>query len=251
MAIKIKKNERIDDLQYENLKIIQDTEGFCFGIDSVILSDFIKEAKAGSTIVDLGTGTGILSILLSKKTLAGNIIGIEIQKEVAEMAKRSVKLNNLEKKIKIINADINEIVKNKDIEKNTVDIIVTNPPYKGTKDGGVNENEKKLISRHETTATLEDFIDVSSQLLKDRGCMYMVHKPERLADIIYFQRLHKIEPKEIRFVYPNNQSEASLVLVKGIKGANKFLKIDKPLYIYDENGRYTKEIYKIYNIKEK
>lgn len=248
MDVELKRNERIDDLQYKNLKIIQDKTGFCFGIDSIILSDFVNNVKKGNTVIDLGTGTGILGILLCKKTELGNIIGIEKQKDVAEMASRSVKLNDLQDKFTIINEDIKNIIPKKIIQKSTVDIIVTNPPYKELKDGIINENEKKMISRHETSAKLKDFIEISSQMLKDRGTLYMVHKPERLADIIYFQRLHNVEPKEIRMVYPSKGKDASLVLIKSIKGANKFLKVDKPLFIYDENGKYTSDITKIYNI---
>lgn len=251
MQVEIKKDERIDDLQYKGLKIIQDKNGFCFGIDSIILSDFIENVKKENNIVDLGAGTGILGILLSKKTLAKEIIGIEIQSDVAEMAERSIKLNNLQEKVKIINEDIKNIIPNKIINKNSVDIIVSNPPYKDKKDGGLNENEKKLISRHETTATLSDFIEIASKLLKDKGIFYMVHKPERLVDIIYLLRENKIEPKEIEIIYPSKGKEASLILIKGIKGARKFLKVRKAIYVYDEQGNYTEDITKIYNIKKK
>lgn len=246
--IELKENERIDDLQYKGLKIIQDITGFCFGIDSVILSDFAKEIKNGSTVVDLGTGTGILGILLCGKTNASKIIGVEIQTNVADMAKRSIKLNNLENKFDIINSDIKDIIKNNIIQKNTIDIIITNPPYKEIGKGIINNNKKKLISRHEISAKLSDFIEISKELLKNNGILYMVHKPERLVDIIFEMRKNKIEPKEIKFVYPSRGKEANLVLIKGIKGANKFLKIKEPLYIYRENGIYTEDILKIYNI---
>lgn len=247
MNINLNKNERIDDLQYKGLKIIQNTEGFCFGIDSVILSDFAKGIKEDSTVVDLGTGTGILGLLLCGKTKLRKMIGIEIQPEVAEMAKRSIKLNDLEERFKIINEDIKHIIKKNYIKKNTIDVIITNPPYKEIGNGVVNKNEKKLISRHEVTAKLSDFIEISSQLLKDKGTLYMVHKPERLVDIIYEMRKYKLEPKEIRFIYPSKGKDTNLVLVKSIKGGNKFLRIANPLYIYDESGNYTEEIKSIYN----
>ena len=158
MEIEIKPDERIDDLQYKNLKIIQEKNGFCFGIDSVILADFAKNIKKDSEVVDLGTGTGILGILLCGKTKLKKVTGIEIQPEVANMAERSIKLNSLENKFKIINEDIKEIINKKYLNKNSIDVIITNPPYKEIGKGVINENEKKLISRHEIKATLEDFI---------------------------------------------------------------------------------------------
>lgn len=250
MKENLKENERIDDLQYKGLKIIQNTKGFCFGIDSVILSDFAKNIKKGSKVVDLGTGTGIIGLLLFKKTELKEIVGVEIQKEVAEMANRSIKLNKLEDKFKILNTDINKIFEDKLLEKNKFDVVVMNPPYKEKGTGKINEVDSKIISRHEVKATLSDFIKVASNLLKDKGEIYIVHKPERMPDIIQKMRENKIEPKEIKTVYSNKKTEASLILIKGIKGANKFFKILEPLYIYEENGEYTKEIKEIYNIGE-
>ena len=251
MKIKLNENERIDDLEIKGMKIIQNKNGFCFGIDSVLLSDFAKEIKNGAKCVDLGTGTGILGILLCAKTNLSQIIGIEIQEEVAEMAHRSIILNNLENKFKIININLKEIKNNKInyLEKNSFDYIITNPPYKKLNTGKINENEKKLISRHEITANLDDFIEVANYLLKDKGTIFMVHRPERLADIIEKMRKEKIEPKEIKFVYPKVNEEPNLILIKGVKNAKPFLKINKPLYIYNEDGSYTDEILKIYNKK--
>lgn len=251
MKIKLNENERIDDLEIKGMKIIQNKNGFCFGIDSVLLSDFAKEIKNGAKCVDLGTGTGILGILLCAKTNLSQIIGIEIQEEVAEMANRSIILNNLENKFKIININLKEIKNNKInyLEKNSFDYIITNPPYKKLNTGKINENKKKLISRHEITANLDDFIEVANYLLKDKGTIFMVHRPERLADIIEKMRKEKIEPKEIKFVYPKVNEEPNLILIKGVKNAKPFLKINKPLYIYNEDGSYTNEILKIYNKK--
>lgn len=247
MEIELKENERIDDLEFKNLKIIQNKDGFCFGIDSVLLSDFAKNIKKEAKVIDLGTGTGIISILLCGKTNLSNITGIEIQKEVAEMANKSSKLNNLEKKFKVINEDIINL---KNIyEKQSFDVVVTNPPYKKRDTGIINENKKKIISRHEITATLEDFIKVSSELLKDKGEFYMVHRPERLVDIFTLMRKFKIEPKVLKMVYSNINKEPKLILIKGIKNAKPFLKIEKNLYIYDDNGNYTDDILEIYNKK--
>lgn len=247
METLIKENERIDDLQYKGLKIIQDNTGFCFGIDSVILSDFAKNIKKGSNVVDLGTGTGILGILLCGKTELNTVTGIEIQEEVADMAKRSIKLNNLENKFKIINSDIKNIFEEKILEKNKYDVVIMNPPYKEMGRGMINGDEKKLISRHEIKATLSDFIETASGLLKDKGELYIVHKPERLVDIMEEMRENKLEPKNLKIVHPRSDSEPSLILIKAVKGGKKFLKIEPPLYIYNENGDYTKDIKNIYN----
>ncbi len=234
--------ERIDDLQYKGLKIIQNTEGFCFGIDSVLLTEFAKDMKKNKTIVDLGTGTGIIGILLTKKVEASKVIGVELQKDVAQMAKRSVELNNLQNVMQIINEDVHSL----SLEKNSFDYIVTNPPYKKKGTGIINKEDKQLISRHETTVNLEEWIEVASNLLKDNGAIYMVHRPERLNEIIQDLRKYKLEPKRIRFVYPKKNKDANLVLIKAVKYANEFLKVEKPLIIYNEDGSYTDEILKIY-----
>ena len=243
--IELKENERIDDLEFKGLKIIQNEKGFCFGMDSVLLSDFAKNIKNNSTVLDLGTGTGIIPILLCGKTNLRKVVGIEIQKDVANMAKRSSQLNNLQDRFEVVNINIIDL---KNIyEKQSFDVIVTNPPYKKENTGITNENEAKLISRHEITANLEDFISISKDLLKDKGEFYMVHRPERLVDILSLMRKYKIEPKILKFVSPNKNKEPNLILIKGIKNANSFLKVEKPLYVYNEDGKYTNEILKIYN----
>lgn len=245
MEVELKENERIDDLEFKGLKIIQNEKGFCFGIDSVLLSDFAKNIKKNSLVLDLGTGTGIIPILLCGKTELKKVIGVEIQEEVSNMARRSSKLNNLEEKFQVLNEDILSLGK---LYANQIfDAIVTNPPYKKKDTGIINEDERKIISRHEITASLEDFIKISRDLLKDKGEFYMVHRPERLVDILYLLRKYKIEPKELRFVYSNAKKPPKLVLIKGIKNAKEFLEVDKNLYIYDDKGNYTDEILKIYN----
>lgn len=275
-TMNLKENERIDDLEFNNLKIIQNKDGFCFGIDSVLISDYAKkDIKNNALGVDLGTGTGIISILLSAKTRLSKIIGIEVQKEVADMAQRSIELNGLQNKIEIKNVNIKNIIQNIDNsklekrkkqvklgniqtethkEKDNIwlekfDFVVTNPPYKKLETGKVNESEYKYISRHEVTANLEDFIKVSKYLLKDKGSFFMVHRPDRLVDIIELMRKYKLEPKNIRFIYPSIDKSPNLVLIKGIKNAKPFLKIDKPLIVYNQNGEYTDEIYEIYGKK--
>lgn len=243
----LKEDERIDDLEFKGLKIIQNRNGFCFGIDSVLLSDFAKDMKINdnSKVIDLGTGTGIINILLSGKTDAKNFVGVEIQDDVADMAKRSVELNGLDNKIEIINTDILNLKEIFKTEK--FDVVVTNPPYKKINTGLLNESDKKIVSRHETTATLQDFIHISSFLLKDYGEFYMINKPERLVDIFSYMRYEKIEPKKIRFIYPNKNKKTNLVLIKGIKLGKSFLEFEDNLYIYKNDGNYTDEVLKIYN----
>ena len=248
----LKGNERIDDLGCNNLKIIQNKNWFCFGIDSVLLVNFAKHMKENSNVLDLGTGTGIIPILLSGKTNFKKAIGIEIQENVAEMAKRSVELNNLQDKIEIICDNILNFEKNfikQKLIENKFDVIITNPPYKKSGEGVINETEEKLISRHEVTASLEDFIKISSKLLKDKGEFYLVHRPERLVDILDLMRKYKIEPKLIQMVCSNYNKPPKLVLIKGIRNAKPFLKVEKNLYIYDEKGNYTDEIKQIYDNK--
>ena len=235
--------ERIDDLQFENLKIIQDTEGFRFGIDSVLLTEFARDIKKNSRIIDLGTGTGILGILLSKKVFPSEIIGIEKQKSVANMAQRSIKLNKLESVMKIVNEDIKDIC----IENNSFDVVVTNPPYKKGNTGINSKNEIQKTSRFETTANLDEWINVSSKLLKSKGSFYMVYRPDRLTELFNLLRKYKLETKRIRFIHSKINESSKLVLIKAIKNGGEFLKIEKPLVIYKDNGEYTDEIIKIYN----
>lgn len=246
--MELKNGERIDDLQFKGLKIIQNEDGFCFGIDAVLLSDFAKNMKKADTVVDFCTGTGIIAILLSGKVeKIKKIYGVEIQKEVAEMAKRSVTLNKLEDKIEILNRDLKEV---HDILKpGTIDVVTVNPPYKAANSGIINEENTLTIARHEISCTLEDIIKQSAKLLKSGGNFYMVHRPERLVDIMYYMRKHKIEPKRIRFVHPNKNAVSNLVLIEGSRAGRAFLKFEKPLYVYDENGNYTDEILEIYNLK--
>lgn len=242
----LKSGERIDDLEYKNLKIIQKISGFKFGMDSVILSNFVEISRKKSIIFDLGTGTGIISILVAgKKENVEKVYGIEIQKDMAEMATRSVKLNRLEDKIEILNLDIKNL-SSKDFSKKA-DVVVTNPPYKKMDTGLLNCDEQKLISRHEYKCNLEDVIKCASKLLKDNGIFYMVHRPERLVDISILMREYKIEPKEIRFVSSRIGEDAKLILIKGTKCGKPFLKVRNSLFIYEENGNYTEEIYKIYD----
>lgn len=243
MEVQLNSNERIDDLQYKGLKIIQNVDSFCFGVDAVLLANF-ADVKKNDNVIDFGTGTGIIPILLSGKTKAEKIVGIEIQNKMAEMANRSVSLNNLNDRVEIINGDIKKC--GEYFKHSTFNVVVSNPPYMKPGGGIINSSDTKAISRHEILCTLEDIIKNSSSLLTQGGQLAMVHRPERLVDIIFLMRTYKIEPKYIRFVHPSPYKKANLLLIKGTKGGNPELKMMKPLYVYDENGSYSKEINEIY-----
>lgn len=245
--MEILSNERIDDLQLKGLKIIQKEDGFCFGIDAVLLANFAK-VKDKDKVLDLGTGTGIIPILIAGHTNSNDITAVEIQEEIADMAKRSVCLNKLEDRINIINDDLKNI--DKYLNHNSYDVIVTNPPYIKNKGGLINETDTKAISRHEIKCTLEDVVRISAKLLKHNGKFCMVNRPDRLVDIITLMRKYKIEPKVLRFVHSKEGKDAKLILIQGLKGAKAELKVLDPLYVYDENGNYTKEIDDIYNRRE-
>ncbi|WP_027399896.1 tRNA1(Val) (adenine(37)-N6)-methyltransferase [Anaerovorax odorimutans] len=236
----IYENERIDEIGFKNLKLIQNPDEFCYGIDAVILADFAK-VKSKGKVIDLGTGTGIIPIILSHKTLAKEIWGIEIQKTSYERALRNLKLNNLEDRIKIINKDVKEL---SDLGK--FDVVVTNPPYMKSYGGLKNKNISKSIARHESTASLNDFIKIASNILKDKGDFYMVHRPNRLVDICYACRQSNLEPKELRLVSPNKNMGPNIILIHCVKYGKAELKFLDPLYVYEENGNYTSEIINIY-----
>ena len=245
MEIELAENERLDDLGIKNLKIIQNKDFFCFGIDSVILANYAKNLKQKSYVLDLGTGTGIIPTILCGKTNLSKVIGVEIQEDVCKMANKSIQYNNLQERFKIICDSILNL--NNYFRKNTFDVVITNPPYKKKDTGIVNPTESKTIARHEITATLEDFIKIAKDMLKDKGEFYMVQRTERLVDICFYMRKYKIEPKEIRFVCSKPGQSPKLVLIKGKKNENAFSKIMPNLYIYDENGEYSQEIKEMYN----
>jgi len=240
----LKLGERIDDLQIKGLKIIQNPEGFCFGMDAVLLSSFAK-IKKGSKVADLGCGNGIISILLSGKTQAGSITGVEIQEKVAEMAQRSVEMNHICDRVKIINTDLKQV--SELLGLSSMDVVVTNPPYR-TKDCGMeNPDDAKAISRHEILCTLEDVIEASKKLLKPGGKLFMVHRPDRLVDLICLLRNYSLEPKRLRFVHPRQEAAPNMILIEALRGGGKYIKVDKPLYIYEEGNKYSREVLEIYN----
>lgn len=239
----LNENERFDIIQKNGFGVIQNKKWFSYGIDSVLLSNF-AEIKKDSKVVDFGTGTAIIPLLLSLKSKPSKIYGIEKQLEVYEMAKRSISHNKLENLIEIVHNDISDIFNL--FKKSSIDVVVSNPPYFQRGDGLVNNENIKAISRHETTCTLEDFIQKASVLLKEKGTFYMVHRPMRLVDIILYCRMYKLEPKLIQFICPNSENPPNIVLIKCIKGGNTELKYLKNLNVYDDNGNYSKDIFDIY-----
>lgn len=227
-------------LGYKNIRIVQDSEMFNFSIDSVLLPNFVTITKAKKNILDIGCGNAPIPLILSTKTKA-KIIGVEIQKEVSEMALESVKLNKLEDQIKILNEDI-KVLKDK-YPTESFDTITCNPPYfKVSENSRFNKNDYKTIARHEVTLNLQELFNISKKLLKNGGNIAIVHRPERLVDIITTMRGNNIEPKKIRFVYPKQNSDSNVLLIEGIKNGKPGLQIMHPLYIEDENGNYTNEI---------
>lgn len=238
-----REDERIDDLQRNGYRIIQKKKGFCFGMDAVLLSGFAR-VKEGETAVDLGTGTGIIPILLEAKTEGKHFTGLEIQEEVAEMASRSVLLNGLEERVAIVRGDIKEA--SQLLGRASFDVVTSNPPYMNDQHGLKNPQEMKAISRHEICCTLDDVCREAAALLKPGGRFYMVHRPHRLAEIISALKLYKLEPKRMKLVHPFVDKEANMVLIEAVRGGRSMMKVEAPIVVYKEPGVYTEEIYTIY-----
>ena len=236
-------HERVDDLQRNGLKIIQKTDGFCFGMDAVLLSGFAT-VKRGEQVLDMGTGTGIIPLLLSAKTEGKHFTALEIQKEIADMAARSVAMNHLEDKIEIVNGDIKEA--SRIFGAASFDVVTTNPPYMNDSHGLKNPTEVKAISRHEVLCTLEDVVREGAKVLKSGGRMYMVHRPHRLIEIITAMKQYKMEPKRMCMVHPFQDKDANMVLIEAVKGGGSWLKMEAPIIVYKEPGVYTDQIYDIY-----
>ncbi len=239
----LKPGERVDDLNRNNYKIIQNTKKFCFGMDAVLLSGFTK-VHPGEKVLDLGTGTGIIPILLEAKTEGKHFTGLEIQDESADMARRSVAMNGLEDKIDIVIGDIKEASAHFGLA--SFQVVTSNPPYMNHGHGLVNPGDAKAIARHELLCTLEDVIREASRLLKPGGRFYLVHRPFRLVEIINTLTVHRLEPKRMKLVYPYVDKEPNMVLLECVKGGKSMLKVEAPLIVYKEQGVYTDEIYDIY-----
>lgn len=238
-SAELKEGERLDDLQIKGYEIIQSPGRFCFGMDAVLLSSFAK-VKKGEKALDLGTGTGILPILLEAKNNGDSYTGLELQEESADMARRSVRYNNLEHKLEIVTGDIKEAAKL--FGAASFEVVTVNPPYMIGDHGIKNENEALYIARHEVMCTLEDILRESEKLLKWKGRFYMVHRPFRLPEIFMKMCAHRIEPKRMRLVYPYVDKEPNMVLIEGLRGGKPRLTVEPPLIVYNKDGSYTEEV---------
>lgn len=235
--------ERLDDLQIKGYKILQKKDGFCFGMDAVLLSDYAR-IKKGAKVMDLCSGTGIIPILLDAKYQASHIEGMEYQERFVEMAKRSVQMNKQEERIRMCQGDVKEIREN--YPQDSFDYVTCNPPYMTGNHGLTNDDFGKAIARHEILCSLEDVIKGAKWLLKPGGHLVMVHRPFRLAEIMYTLKEYKLEPKRMRLVYPYVDKEPNMVLIDAIKGGKQRITVDAPLIVYNKDGSYTEEIYRIY-----
>ena len=247
--------ERIDDLNLNGKKIIQDTNLFLFGMDSVLLANKVKGTNKNTVVLDLGTGSAVMPVIIAEKNEIGKIIGIELQDKMYELAVKNVKYNNLEDKICVLKENLKNVdsIRRyvKEItDKDKVDIIISNPPYKKVGTGSKNELNEKYIARHEVECELEDIFKTASKLLKFRGKLYIVHKPERIADLTALARKHNLEPKEIQFLQPNENKKPSIVLIEYVLGGGNECIVLPNLIEYDDNGNYTKEILDIYGMTE-
>ena len=238
----VRENERVDDLQ-NGYYVIQDPEKFCFGMDAVLLSGFTK-VKKGENALDMGTGTGIIPILLKAKTMGKQFTGLEIQEECAQMAERSVRYNHLEEDVRIVQGDIKEAA---DIfGAASFDVVTSNPPYMIGQHGLRNPDLPKAIARHEVLCNLEDVVSQAARVLRDRGRFYMVHRPFRLAEIMNVLTKYKLEPKRMKLVHPFVDKDANMVLIEAVRGGKSMIKVEAPIIVYKEQGVYTDEIYDIY-----
>lgn len=241
--VTIHAHERVDDLHRGGYHIIQDPGRFCFGVDAVILSGF-AQVKPGESVLDLGTGTGVIPVLLAAKTEGKHFAGLEIQAESAEMAARSVRLNELEERVSIVEGDIKNAAAL--FGGSSFDVVVSNPPYMNGGGGLVNPNEAKAIARHEIFCTLEDVAAAAGKILRPKGRFYMIHRPHRLTDILTVLRQYNLEPKRLRFVHPYVEKPPTMVLVEAGRGGRPMVKVEAPLVIYRAPGEYTEEIHQIY-----
>ena len=240
----IKEQERLDDLQ-NGCFIIQDPEKFCFGMDAVLLSGFAK-IKKNENVLDMGTGTGIIPILLKAKTAGKHFTGLEIQEECAQMAERSVRYNHMEEEVSIVQGDIKEAAGI--FGAASFHVVTCNPPYMTGQHGLTNPHMPKAIARHEVLCTLEDVVRQASKVLIDRGRFYMVHRPFRLAEIMNVLTKYHLEPKRMQLVYPYIDREPNMVLIEALKGGNSRITVEPPLIVYEKPGVYTKNILDIYGM---
>lgn len=239
----LREGERVDDLQRDGLKLIQNPSWFCFGMDAVLLSAFAR-VREGQECLDLGCGNGVIPILLAGRTKGRHFTGLEIQSDIAAMASRSVLGNGLTEQVSIVNGDIKEAVQI--FGAAVFDVVTGNPPYLVQAHGLVSETDHKAVARHEIKCTLEQFIDSAVRVLKPGGHFYMVHRPFRLAEIISCMTAHKLEPKRMRLVYPYIDKEPNMVLIEGVRGGNPRITVEKPLIVYESENVYTEEVRSLY-----
>lgn len=239
--------ESIEEIGFGGLKLIQSSDGFRFGIDAVLLADFAAGICPGAdSIVDLGTGNGVIPLILSHKTKARDITGIDLQAKAIALADRSCDLNGLGERVRFIQCDVAKLQEEKPCLRGTADAVVSNPPYIARGAGIVSAGDGKFLSRQETTAGIAEFTAAAAFLLKDRGHFFLVHRPSRLVDLFYHCREYGMEPKLIRFVAPRQGAKPNIVLLHCVKGGGRELDFADELYVYDEAGKYTAEIMKIY-----
>ena len=241
--IKLLDGERIDDLERNGYQIIQNKEKFCFGMDAVLLSGFAKVLE-GETVLDMGTGTGIIPILLEAKTKGKHFTALEIQEESVDMARRSVALNGLEDKIDVVCGDIKKA--SEILGKSCFDVVTCNPPYMNDQHGLKNPTLPKAIARHEVLCTLEDVVREAAFSLKTNGRFYMVHRPHRLVEIIAMLTSYKLEPKRMKFVHPFADREANMVLIEAVRGGKPMVKLEAPIIVFEKPGVYSREIREVY-----
>ncbi len=243
MTIRLLEDERIDELQRNGYRIIQNRKKFCFGMDAVLLSGFAR-AEKGERTLDLGTGTGIIPLLMAAKTRGEFFAALEIQPDMADMAGRSVALNGLEKKITVVTGDIKEA--SEIFGRASFDVVTCNPPYMDQSHGLRNPDEPRAIARHELLCTFEDVAREAAAVLRPGGRFYLVHRPRRLAELICVLKNHRLEPKRMKLVHPYLESEANMVLLEAVRGGGVQLRVEPPLVVYERPGVYTREIYDIY-----
>ena len=243
MTIRLLEDERIDELQRNGYRIIQNRKKFCFGMDAVLLSGFAR-AEKGERTLDLGTGTGIIPLLMAAKTRGESFAALEIQPDMADMAGRSVAMNGLEKKITVVTGDIKEA--SEIFGRASFDVVTCNPPYMDQSHGLRNPDEPRAIARHELLCTFEDVAREAAAVLRPGGRFYLVHRPRRLAELICVLKNHRLEPKRMKLVHPYLESEANMVLLEAARGGGVQLRVEPPLVVYERPGVYTREIYDIY-----
>lgn len=248
-------NERVDDLGINNLKVIQNSKYFCFGTDSVLLANYMRSDSNNNVIVDLCSGCGVIPIIISAKKKYKKIFGVELQKEMYELFERNICLNSLSSKVVSILEDVKNVkgIKEKILESigsNKVDIVVCNPPYKSIGTGFETNHDVKTVAKCEVKCNLEDIFITSSKLLNQKGKLYLVHKPERLSDLISLARKYSLEPKEIRFVYPRINKKPSIVLISYVKNGGNEMKVLEPLIEYNDDLSFTDEMKRIYGIEK-